>query len=118
MAGWLGRRLPAACRILVSPAVRAQQTAQALARSFETVPDIGTGASVATVLDAAGWPRAQAPVLVVGHQPTLGNVAAFLLSGAKADPVLRPGAVWWLANDPSRDESSVVLQVAISPDFV
>src|SRR6478672_9075250 len=73
--------LPAGCRIIVSPALRAQQTAQALERGFETVQEIGGGASVAAVLEAVHWPRALEPALVVGHQPTLGRVASFLLAG-------------------------------------
>ena len=81
MATWLEGHLPDTCRILVSPADRAQQTALALKRKFRTVPEIAPGATVASVLAAAGWPDAREPVLIVGHQPTLGEVAAFLLSG-------------------------------------
>ena len=35
-------------------------------------------------------------ILIVGHQPTLGRVAATLLSGAQADWHMAKGAVWWL----------------------
>ena len=118
IAEWLAGRLPETCRILVSPAVRAQQTAQALARNFETVPQIGTGAAVAAVLAAADWPHARNPVLVVGHQPTLGNVAALLLSGEEADRAMPTGAVWWLSNRLSGDETAVVLEAAIDPDCI
>src|SRR6478752_4097926 len=38
MADWLERHLPDSSRILVSPADRAQQTAQALPRRFRTMP--------------------------------------------------------------------------------
>ena len=44
VAKWLEPRLPDACRILVSPAARAQQTALALERKFKTknelAPDV------------------------------------------------------------------------------
>ena len=118
MGAWLGPRLPGACRILVSPAIRAQQTARALARSFETVPEVATGASVPAVLAAANWPHAREPVLVVGHQPTLGMVAARLLGGADAPWSVRKGSVWWLSNRARETGAGVVLKAVMSPDFL
>ena len=59
MAGFLNARLPASARILVSPAVRTQQTASALGRAFETVDAIAPGAEADAVLKAAGWPWAE-----------------------------------------------------------
>ena len=98
MAKWLDRHLPATTRILSSPADRAQQTALALKRKFRVVPELAPGASAAAVLAAAGWPDAREPVLIVGHQPTLGEVAAFLLTDDEASWSVRKGAVWWLSN--------------------
>ena len=118
MGSWLDHRLPDACRVLVSPADRAQQTALGLKRKFRTVDDLAPGAGVAAILAAAGWPDAREPVLVVGHQPTLGMVAAFLLSGEEAAWAVRKGAVWWLSNRQRDGGTAVVLRVALSPDFV
>lgn len=118
MAEWLKGHLPDACRIIVSPAVRAQQTAQALDRKFQTMREIATGASVAAVLAAASWPEAREPVLVVGHQPTLGRVASFLLAGEETDRAMPKGAVWWLSNRVHQEPTAVVLKVAIGPDFI
>jgi phosphohistidine phosphatase len=118
MGEWLDRFLPDGTRIIASPADRAQQTALALKRKFKTVDEMAPGASVADVLSAAGWPEAREPVLVVGHQPTLGAVAAFLLSGEEANWAMKKGAVWWLTNRDRGGSAAVVLRVAISPDFV
>jgi phosphohistidine phosphatase len=118
MAAWLDGHLPGACRIVVSPAVRAQQTAQALARPFETVPEIGTETSVAAVLAAANWPHAAEAVLVVGHQPTLGCVASFLLTGDEADRPMAKGAVFWLSGRASGETTESVLRAAVDPDSV
>ena len=118
MAEWLERHLPDTCRILVSPADRAQQTAAALPRKFKTVPELAPGASVGAVLAAANWPDSREPVMIVGHQPTLGMVASFLLSGEEAYWSVRKGAVWWLSNRVREDGAGVVLKVAIGPDFV
>ena len=118
MAEWLEHRLPETTRIIVSPADRTQQTALALGRKFKTSDDVAPGASAASVLAAAGWPDAREPVLVVGHQPTLGEVAAFLLSGEEAAWSIRKGAVWWFSNRTRLGQPGVLLKVAIGPDLV
>ena len=118
MAEWLEHRLPDTTRIVVSPADRTQQTALALGRKFRTSADVAPGASAASLLAAAGWPDAREPVLVVGHQPTLGEVAAFLMAGEEAAWSIRKGAVWWLSNRTRVGQPGVVLKVAIGPDLV
>ena len=118
MAQWLDTHLPDTCRVLVSPADRAQQTALALKRKFRTVPELAPGATVSAVLAAANWPDSREPVLIVGHQPTLGAVASFLLSGEEAYWSVRKGAVWWLSNRAKDGGAAVVLKVVVAPDFV
>jgi phosphohistidine phosphatase len=117
VALWLEQRLPDRCRILVSPAERAQQTAQALGRKFKTRDELAPGTSVEAVLAAAHWPDAIDPVLVVGHQPTLGEIAAFLLADSDIGWVFRKGAVWWVSNR-TRDGTSPVLRAVIAPDLL
>jgi phosphohistidine phosphatase len=117
MAAWLERHLPDSCRILVSPADRAQQTATALSRKFKTVAELEPGGSVAALLGAAGWPDAREPGLIVGHQPTLGATAAFLLSGEEAYWSVKKAGVWWLSNRDRQGGASVLLRAVISPDF-
>jgi phosphohistidine phosphatase len=95
IADWLKPRLPKRCEVLVSPAARAQETASALGVRFDTIASVGTSAVATEVIDAAGWPSRKA-VLIVGHQPTLGRVAATLLSGTETYWHIAKGAVWWL----------------------
>ena len=118
MAAWLDGHLPDRCRILVSPAERAQQTARALGRNFKTVPELAPGAAAAAVLAAAGWPDAREARLIVGHQPTLGETAALLLSGIDAPWGMRKAAVWWLSNRAREQGADVVLKVVIGPDYL
>lgn len=118
MASWLDAHLPDSCRILVSPADRAQQTAQALNRKFRTVAEIAPGASVAAILAAANWPESREPVLVVGHQPTLGMVASFLLAGEESYWSVRKSAVWWLSDRAKEGGAAVVLKAVAGPDFL
>jgi phosphohistidine phosphatase len=118
MAAWLDGHLPDRCRILVSPAERAQQTARALGRTFKTVPELAPSASAAAVLAAAGWPDAREARLIVGHQPTLGETAALLLSGVDAPWGMRKAAVWWLSNRAREEGAAVILKVVIGPDYL
>ena len=118
MAEWLDGRLPDTTRVLSSPADRAQQTALALKRKFRTVDELAPGATASAVLAAAGWPDARESVLVIGHQPTLGEVSSFLLAGEELPWSIRKGAVWWLSNRVRDGVSTVVLKVVIGPDFV
>lgn len=117
LARWLAKRLPADAKILVSPAVRAQQTAAALERAFTTDRRIDVGAAASAVLAAARWSDGGGAVLVVGHQPTLGRVAALALTGTPADWSIRKGAVWWLKRRVRDGEVEVGLRAVIGPDL-
>lgn len=116
MAGWLVERLPRRTRVLVSPTERTQQTAHALGMPFEIEPRIGVGADCADLLVAAGWPEASGAVVIVGHQPTLGRLAALLLSGSEADWSVKKGAVWWFARRTREDEDQTTLRLVMGPE--
>ena len=115
VAGWLRKRLPDDARILVSPAKRAQQTARALTRHFETNFEIGTTAGPQSILKAAGWPAADGAVVVVGHQPTLGQAAALALTGKALEWSVKKGALWWIE---SRVDGDAIVRAVIAPDLV
>ena len=117
VADWLKERLPAECRILVSPSKRTEQTADALGLPYETTRKVGTGAGPAEIIAAAGWPEGEGTVLVVGHQPTLGGVAAQFLCGVTADLTIKKGAAWWFTCR-DRHGDDIVLRAAIGPDLV
>ena len=118
MADWLNQRLAQTTRILVSPATRSQQTAKALGRPFKTVPLLAPDGSGEALLQAARWPTASEPVLVIGHQPTLGLVAAHLLAEVGQAWAIKKGAVWWLRQRDREGLSRVVLQAVQAPDLL
>lgn len=97
IASWLSTRLPDDCRIVASPALRAQQTARALGRAFETDVRLASGAAPEAVLATAGWPDGNM-IVVVAHQPTLGQTASLLIDGEPRDRAMRTGEVLWLAS--------------------
>jgi phosphohistidine phosphatase len=57
-------------------------------------------------------------VLVVGHQPTLGETAAFLLGNLEMEWSMKKGAVWWLVKPPRERRHAVVLKLAVAPGDV
>ncbi|MQY51750.1 histidine phosphatase family protein [Rhodocyclus tenuis] len=140
MADWLHAHAPKRLAVLVSPAVRAQQTAAALKQPFVTDERLRPGADVCELLAATGWAdgdemddsddgstttavrhsptHARRAVLVVGHQPTLGRVAALLLGGQEADWSVKKGSVWWFSNRVRRGETQTVLRAVIGPDYL
>lgn len=118
MAEWLKQRLPKNTRFIVSPAERTQQTAAAFSGNFETVKEIGPAAPAAAVLTAAGWPGAKNAVVVVGHQPTLGEVAASLMGGKPVLCSIRKGAIWWFTYKKKGAREEVLLKTVISPDLL
>jgi phosphohistidine phosphatase len=118
VARWLAPRLPRKLRTIVSPARRAQETARALGGSFETVEALAPGSDATALLGAACWPDADRPVLVVGHQPTLGEAAARLLEGRQAAAHMGTGAVWWLRAKSGKGRTSALLLLALEPEIL
>jgi phosphohistidine phosphatase len=118
MAAWLKGRLPKKIAVVASPATRTQETAAALGLPVSTERRLGVGASAADVLGAVGWPERGETVIVVGHQPTLGRVAALLLTGKEAEWSVRKGAVWWLSIRQREGGQQVVLRAVVAPDLL
>ena len=93
------------------------QTAQALGRKFATVEALNTDSTPERILEAAGWPDNKHPVVIVGHQPLLGQVAALIFSNAAHDWKIRKASVFWIANKGDEDPAPFV-RLAVGPDIV
>ena len=55
---------------------------------------------------------------MIGHQPTLGLVAAYLLANQPQPWAIKKGAVWWLRNRDREGGAQVVLQTVMGPEFL
>ena len=117
VARWLLEYLPDTRRILVSPAHRTRQTADALGAAYEIEPRIAPGAPARQLLKAAGWPSRAGTVLLVGHQPSLGEAAGLLLGGV-IDLSVRKGAVWWFSSRERPDRDLPLLRAVIDPEMI
>jgi len=94
MGAWLNQQLPESTRVLAS---------------HHSVDDL---------LLTARYPLSREPVLVVGHQPTLGLAVAKLLEAT--DPSqpwsVKKGSVWWLRTREREGQVQLTLHAVISPE--
>lgn len=118
MGQWIRDHQPKDMRILVSPAVRTQQTVAALKLPFETHRELGPDACVSALIAASGWPDASGSVLIVGHQPALGRLASLLLAGHESDWSIKKGALWWISNRLRRGEKQTVLRLMLPVEML
>lgn len=118
MAGWLDRQLPEGLRVLCSPARRTEQTAIALGRKYKLRAELLPGGSPEDLLGLAQWPRQRGAVLVVGHQPMLGQTISQLLGLAEAECAVRKGAVWWLRYRERLGVPQTVVVTVQTPDLL
>lgn len=118
MARWLNQHLPDSARVLVSPTLRTLQTAQGLERRKRVLQELGPNETVDSLLHAARWPDAKEPVVVVGHQPTLGLTAAYLLAGVGQAWPIRKGAVWWIKRREREGQVEILLHACLTSEHV
>ena len=116
MAAWLRKHLPDGLRVLASPAVRTEQTVKALNRKYKLRAELLPDGLPQDLLELAQWPSAQGTVLVVGHQPVLGQTIAELVGFTGAECSVRKGAVWWLRHRVRDGAVEVVLVAVRGPD--
>jgi phosphohistidine phosphatase len=118
MAAWLDRQLPEGTRIVSSPARRCEQTVLALGRKYKLRPEIGPEATAEALLEAVGWPSGKSVVLVVGHQPSLGQAIASLLGLKDAGCQVRKGAVWWIRTRERDGDVQTVVVAVQAPELL
>lgn len=118
MAAWLDRQLPESTKVWASPALRTEQTAKALGRKFKTSPALAPLATVDQLLELVQWPHAKGCVLVVGHQPTLGQTLVRLLGLSDSECAVKKGAVWWLRYREREATQKTVVVTVQSPELL
>ena len=118
MAVWLDRQLPEGARILVSPARRCEQTALALGRKYKIRAELGPDAPPTQLLELVQWPLNRLPVLVIGHQPTLGQTISQLLGLQESDCAVKKGALWWLRHREREAGAQTVVVTVQAPELL
>jgi phosphohistidine phosphatase len=98
---WLAQQRFNNPRILVSPFLRAQQTAQAIADSLklplEVMPHLVPDGDVRQVLNDLA--TQEQDLILVSHLPLVGHLAAMLVDGQLYDQPWSPAECWILQGD-------------------
>lgn len=104
MANWLKQHLPLDTNLQCSPALRAFQTADALKYKININTALKPGASLMQVLASIASLPLQNNLLLVGHQPWIGQLTGHLLDANgnnialtnSAEIDIKKGAIWWM----------------------
>ena len=91
MAQWLERQLPESTKILCCPTVRAEQTVMPLGRKYKLRDELSPNASIDDVLSLVQWPMNKHSVLLVTHQPLIGEMIRKLLEIQIPEVVVKKG---------------------------
>ncbi len=118
VAFWLDRNLPQQCRVFVSEAKRAQQTARCLTRKSKVLPQLNPDATSDDVLSAIGWGQHAEPIVVIGHQPWIGECIHRLLFNTVAALTVRKGAAWWLQSRERDGLTELTLRAVTTPELL
>lgn len=118
MAKWLKAHIKGKVKVIASSALRAQQTARPFAQDVVVADELAVGASPHEVLRLAGWPSGDSTIVIVGHQPTLGQVASLLLAGKDANGQIKKGAVWWFRTRGAGLDLETLLHAVVSPELL
>ena len=96
MARWLIQNKIANMQLTCSAALRALETAQALQSSTNVNKAFNPGASLQQVLNSLANMDQTKDIILVGHAPWLGQLAAHLLGVNQHEFSIKKGAIWWL----------------------
>jgi len=118
MGQWLDRQLPEGVRVICSPAIRCEQTVKNLGRKVKFKSELHPEGSLDDLLVTAGWPDSKMSVLVVGHQPVLGQAIAYLLGLPNGECSVRKGAVWWLRSRVRDGHTQTVIVSVQTPELL
>ena len=79
-------------------------------------PELGPDCTTALLLETAQWPVAKQSVVIIGHQPVLGQAVAQLLGLNSDSCPVRKGAVWWIRTRERDGHQQTVVVAVQSPD--
>jgi phosphohistidine phosphatase len=128
VAHWLNKNLPPETTILSSTALRALQTTQALNREYLTLETLAPEAKMTSVIEGIILLNKKNTVdknlLIIGHQPWIGLLAAQLLLIPKSLPnnaheiSIKKGAVWWFRRSTSEINQPFKLLTVQTPSLL
>ena len=118
MAEWLDRQLPESTRIFASPARRCEDTVSRLERKYKLHNDLLPESNADAILTSIQWPIAKGTVLLIGHQPMIGQIVALSLGLQDKACAIRKSSVWWLRSRERDGQRQTVLVTVQSVDML
>ncbi len=119
MANWLRHHAPKKPRILVSPAVRTCQTIAPLSKQFEICLPLSPVHNAQDLLQLIDWKDlTEGNFIIVGHQPTLGKVAAYLMTGQEQDWSIKKGSIWWFVKREREGQTQTILRTVLTAEQI
>lgn len=118
MAHWLERQLPESTKVLCCPSVRAEQTVIPLGRKYKLREELSPNACIEDVLALAQWPLNKHSVLLVTHQPLIGEIISQLMHIQLPELVVKKGSVWWLRSRFKDEKPQTMLVTVQTPELL
>ncbi len=118
MAHWLERQLPESTKILCCPSVRAEQTVIPLGRKYKLREELSPNAYIDDVLTLAQWPLNKNSILLVTHQPLIGEIISQLMQIQLQELVVRKVSVWWLRSRFKDEKPQTMLVTVQTPELL
>ena len=118
MAAWLRLRLPRDFQLLASQARRPQQTASFLSKNYQVLPEVNPDATLESVLSPVSWPDSRHPIVLVGHQPYIGQIASQLIGGEAQMWNVKKGGVWWISHRVRHGIAQNSLKLVLNPGML
>jgi phosphohistidine phosphatase len=118
MCRWLNEHASSDLLVLCSPAIRCQETIESLDREHQICPQLAPHQSFTQLCSLIENHSARTPILLVGHQPALGQAIAHLLGSPSPDFSVRKGSLWWLRQRYRLGKFQTVIYCVQSPDLL
>lgn len=118
IAKWLKPKVPQNIHIWASDALRSQQTAVALSNAYHTEERLNPNMPYQEVVQWLYEQRWQENLLLVGHQPWIGQLSAYLMDCGEKKATrwaIKKGAVWWFEIKADSEKIRAKLRVVMPP---
>lgn len=111
MARWLAQHKGSNMQLTSSEAIRAHETAQTLHSNITVNKAFNPSSSLQQVLVALAKMGQTQDLILVGHAPWLGQLAAHLVGTTQFEFSIKKGAIWWLRLNESEPNSYEIITV-------
>ncbi len=118
IAAWLRRHLPQDAQVWASEAARSRQTADYLTQDYAVLSALNPDINARTLPRLFERLSGNDTVVLVGHQPWLGELSRFLLNGhwqGEAYWSYKKGGFWWLQVKHDGNGYHAKLKAALTP---